>query len=79
MKKKAADTFTWYCPCVLTDKMQVKELRLVNFRNNKYSELMFTDGVNVIYGENAAGKTNILESIFILPQVKASETVRTES
>ena len=44
--------------------MQVKDLRLVNFRNNKYSELKFTDGVNVIYGENAAGKTNILESIF---------------
>ncbi|MBE6678213.1 MAG: DNA replication/repair protein RecF [Ruminococcaceae bacterium] len=44
--------------------MQVKELRLVNFRNNRYSELGFTDGVNVIYGENAAGKTNILESIF---------------
>ncbi len=44
--------------------MQVKGLKLVNFRNNKYSELKFTDGVNVLYGENAAGKTNILESIF---------------
>lgn len=44
--------------------MQVKGLNLINFRNNKYSEIEFTEGVNVIYGENAAGKTNILEGIF---------------
>lgn len=44
--------------------MQIKSLKLVNFRNNKHSELSFADGVNIIYGENAAGKTNILEGIF---------------
>lgn len=44
--------------------MRADSLKLIDFRNNKYSEISFTDGVNVIYGENAAGKTNILESIF---------------
>ncbi len=44
--------------------MLAERLKLVNFRNNEYSEINFTDGVNVIYGENAAGKTNILEAVF---------------
>lgn len=44
--------------------MRANFLKLIDFRNNPYSEIEFTEGVNVIYGENAAGKTNILESIF---------------
>lgn len=51
--------------------MQAKGLRLINFRNNRYSEIEFTDGVNVLYGENAAGKTNILESIFYFASGKS--------
>lgn len=51
--------------------MRAEGLRLINFRNNRYSELEFTDGVNVIYGENAAGKTNILESIFYFASGKS--------
>ncbi len=44
--------------------MLANRLKLIDFRNNAYSEIEFTEGVNVIYGENAAGKTNILESLF---------------
>lgn len=51
--------------------MHAKGLRLVDFRNNEYSEMEFTDGVNVIYGENAAGKTNILEAIFYFASGKS--------
>lgn len=51
--------------------MRAEKLKLINFRNNKYSELEFTEGVNVIYGENAAGKTNILESIFYFASGKS--------
>jgi len=51
--------------------MRAKFLKLIDFRNNPYSEIEFTDGVNVIYGENAAGKTNILESIFYFASGKS--------
>ena len=44
--------------------MEIKHLSLKDFRNAKETELDFKSGVNVICGSNAAGKTNILESIF---------------
>ena len=43
--------------------MQIKSLDLKNFRNYRELSISFSDGVNIIYGENAQGKTNILESI----------------
>ncbi len=51
--------------------MLANSLKLIDFRNNAYSEIEFTDGVNVIYGENAAGKTNILEAIFYFASGKS--------
>lgn len=44
--------------------MKVVELKLINFRNYKNQEISFGDGLNVIYGNNAAGKTNLVESIY---------------
>lgn len=44
--------------------MHIKHLSLKNFRNAPESEIEFSNGVNVICGSNAAGKTNILEAIF---------------
>jgi len=44
--------------------MNIEHLSLRNFRNATESEIEFSNGVNVICGANAAGKTNILESIF---------------
>ena len=46
--------------------MIVKSLTLTNFRNIASLTLTPSDGINVIYGENAQGKTNILESIYYL-------------
>lgn len=51
--------------------MLANSLKLIDFRNNPYSEIEFTDGVNVLYGENAAGKTNILEAIFYFASGKS--------
>ncbi len=51
--------------------MLAQKLKTVDFRNSQYNEIEFTDGVNVIYGENAAGKTNILEAIFMLAAGKS--------
>lgn len=45
--------------------MLITELELQNFRNYKKQEIKFNDNINVFYGDNAQGKTNIIESIFI--------------
>ncbi len=51
--------------------MTVSSVKIKNFRN--ISDLSFTadNGVNVIYGENAQGKTNILESIWLFTGCKS--------
>ena len=41
--------------------MQIKKLYLKNFRNYKEQYVEFKDGLNVLYGQNAAGKTNIFK------------------
>ena len=46
--------------------MILKELELRNFRNYKEVKLDFEPGVNLIVGDNAQGKTNLLESISYL-------------
>lgn len=45
--------------------MNISKLKLYNFRNYKLQTIDFCDNVNVIYGENAQGKTNILEAVYI--------------
>lgn len=51
--------------------MQVKRLKLHNFRNIENSEFLFDEKINVISGENAQGKTNILESIWLFCGAKS--------
>ncbi|MBR3767679.1 MAG: DNA replication/repair protein RecF [Clostridia bacterium] len=51
--------------------MKINKLELKNYRNIEYMELLPCDGVNIIYGENAQGKTNILESIFLFTGLKS--------
>lgn len=46
--------------------MKISNLELNNFRNYTNSKVQFTDGVNFIVGKNAQGKTNLLESIYIM-------------
>lgn len=45
--------------------MLLNELKLKNFRNIKEATLNASEKVNIIYGENAQGKTNILEAIWL--------------
>lgn len=45
--------------------MIIKEIYLKNFRNYKELSLKFNEKLNVIYGGNAQGKTNLLESIYL--------------
>ena len=44
--------------------MVLKNLALTDFRNYKSVSVPFYDGINVIYGANAGGKTNLLEAVF---------------
>ncbi|MDR2531487.1 MAG: DNA replication and repair protein RecF [Oscillospiraceae bacterium] len=43
--------------------MIIKRIQVENFRNIKHAELEFCEGVNIFYGDNAQGKTNMLEAI----------------
>lgn len=45
--------------------MIIKSIELCNFRNYKREEFQFHEGTNVLYGDNAQGKTNVLEAIFV--------------
>ncbi len=45
--------------------MYIKKIVLTNFRNYEKEEICLEDAVNIIYGNNAQGKTNIIESIFL--------------
>ena len=45
--------------------MFIRQLKLKNFRNYDYQEIDFNKNINIIYGNNAQGKTNIIEAIFL--------------
>ena len=45
--------------------MFIKHIKLINFRNYKEQEIDLSKDINIFFGDNAQGKTNILEAIFI--------------
>lgn len=45
--------------------MIVKSLELKDYRNFEQLNMLFDNGINILYGENAQGKTNILEAIYL--------------
>ncbi len=51
--------------------MAISKLELKNFRNFSKKEIDFGEGTTVIVGPNASGKTNILESLFLLSTGKS--------
>lgn len=65
--------------------MNVTHLELKNFRNIEHCEIEPCDGVNIIYGQNAQGKTNMLEGIWLFTGcrsfrgAKDSETINFNS
>ena len=54
--------------------MKLKSLKLINYRNYDNLEIDFCDFKNLIIGKNAQGKTNILESIYFLSNLKSVRT-----
>lgn len=51
--------------------MYLSKLKLKNFRNYKDLKLKLSSGINIFIGDNAQGKTNILESIYVLALTKS--------
>ena len=51
--------------------MYIQQLELNNFRNYEYAKIEFHPQTNVFYGDNAQGKTNILESIYVCGTTKS--------
>lgn len=54
--------------------MYIEKIKLENFRNYEKEEIEFDKNINIIYGDNAQGKTNILESIFVCSLGKSFRT-----
>ena len=46
--------------------MKITKLNLINFRNYTNTTAEFCDGVNFVVGKNAQGKTNMLESLYLM-------------
>ena len=51
--------------------MIIKSLELKNYRNYDELSMNFASGTNLLYGDNAQGKTNILESIYLSATTKS--------
>ena len=58
--------------------MGIRKLQLTDFRNYEDKKLEFDGGVNVIFGENAKGKTNILEAVYLMSIGESFRARRTE-
>ena len=46
--------------------MKLNNIKLINFRNYTKLNLNFNDTLNIIYGNNGVGKTNLVEAIYVL-------------
>ncbi len=51
--------------------MQIDSVELSDFRNYETARLAFHENTNVLYGDNAQGKTNILEAVFVCGTTKS--------
>ena len=56
--------------------MFIRSLQLANFRNYESLSLEFSEGTNILYGDNAQGKTNILEALYLVATTKSHRGVR---
>ena len=56
--------------------MYIEKIKLQNFRNYEQLDLDLNKNINIIYGDNAEGKTNILEAIFLCSFGKSFRTTK---
>ena len=56
--------------------MWIKKIELKNYRNYDSLKLEFSENLNIIIGDNAQGKTNLLESIYVLAVTKSFLSIK---
>ncbi|MDD3930636.1 MAG: DNA replication/repair protein RecF [Eubacteriales bacterium] len=56
--------------------MIIKSIKLIQFRNYRHQEIEVDPEINIFYGENAQGKTNILEAIYLCACARSHRTSR---
>ena len=54
--------------------MKLSSIKIVNFRNYEHEKIKFSDSLNIIYGNNGEGKTNLVEAIYVLSLTKSFRT-----
>jgi len=54
--------------------MKIDYLKLTNYRNYENIEISFSDTLNLIYGNNGSGKSNLVEAIYLLALTKSFRT-----
>lgn len=54
--------------------MYIKRIKLINFRNYSSQDILLEPEINIFFGDNAQGKTNILEAIFLCSMGKSFRT-----
>ena len=59
--------------------MEINSLKLKNFRNYDSLDIELSKGLNIFIGNNAQGKSNILESIFVLSLTKSYMNVKEQN
>lgn len=53
------------------EDLKLSKLHLSNYRNIEEQVLVFSPGINCIFGNNGNGKTNLLEAIYYLVNKKS--------
>lgn len=56
--------------------MYLYNLRLYDFRNFSELNTKFNNGINIFYGDNAQGKTNLLEAIYFISELRAARAFK---
>ena len=56
--------------------MRIKSLNLINFRNYTNQHIDFDEKLNILYGDNAQGKTNILEAIYFCARGRSFKNIK---
>ncbi len=54
--------------------MQIRKIELYNYRNYEHLSLKFSNNINLLFGNNGSGKTNLIEAIYVLAITKSFRT-----
>ncbi len=55
--------------------MELQSLKLLHFRNYEHLDIDFNSKINIIYGKNGVGKTNLVEAIYVLAVTRSFRNV----